>query len=312
MRFLRRKKSMVKRLIDCTKSDFEKMKAPELKIAIYKSEGRVIMAQHLVMVGEGIIKGVTNAEIEAAFGADMILLNTYHPNGENGNPGLQGMTLMELKKLINRPIGVYLGCTGKGKELPKSLGPAATPENIKLCLEQGADFIVLGGNPGSGTSIDAIIEATKMAKEIIRDKALLFAGKWEDGVEEKVLGDPLAKRPAKEVIKELIDAGADVINFPAPGSRHGISVNMIRECVEFVHSYKPGTLAMTFLDSSVESADVDTIRHIALKMKETGADIHAIGDGGYAGCTLPENIYQLSLTIRGRRFTIKRMAANNR
>ncbi|ADH60416.1 conserved hypothetical protein [Thermoanaerobacter mathranii subsp. mathranii str. A3] len=303
---------MVKRLIDCTKSDFEKMKAPELKIAIYKSEGRVIMAQHLVMVGEGIIKGVTNAEIEAAFGADMILLNTYHPNGENGNPGLQGMTLMELKKLINRPIGVYLGCTGKGKELPKSLGPAATPENIKLCLEQGADFIVLGGNPGSGTSIDAIIEATKMAKEIIRDKALLFAGKWEDGVEEKVLGDPLAKRPAKEVIKELIDAGADVINFPAPGSRHGISVNMIRECVEFVHSYKPGTLAMTFLDSSVESADVDTIRHIALKMKETGADIHAIGDGGYAGCTLPENIYQLSLTIRGRRFTIKRMAANNR
>lgn len=302
----------VKRLIDCTKSDFEKMTAIELKESIYKSEGRVIMAQHLIMAGEGMIKGVTNAEIEAAFGADMILLNTYHLNGEYDNPGMQGMKLRNLKKLINRPIGIYLGCPNKGEEKVKSHGPIATPENIRLCLKEGADFIVLGGNPGTGTSIETIIEATKTAKEIIGDKALIFSGKWEDGVEEKVLGDPLAKRPAKEVIKELIDAGADAIDLPAPGSRHGISVDMIRECIEFVHSYKPGTLAMTFLDSSVESADEDTIREIALKMKETGADIHAIGDSGYSGCTIPENVYQLSITIRGRKYTIKRMAGNNR
>jgi hypothetical protein len=288
------------------------MTAADLKESIYKSEGRVIMAQHLIMGGEGVIRGVTNAEIEAAFGADMILLNTYHPNGEHDNPGMQGMKLMDLKKLINRPVGVYLGCPNKGREMVKTLGPVATPENIRLCLEDGADFIILGGNPGTGTSVETIIEATKMAREIIGDKALLFSGKWEDGVEERVLGDPLARRPAREAIKELIDAGADVIDLPAPGSRHGISVDMIRECVEFVHSYKPRTLAMVFLDSSVESADEGTIREIALKMKETGADIHAIGDGGYGGCTIPENVYQLSITIRGRRFTIKRMAANNR
>lgn len=301
-----------KRLIDCTKSDFQKMNAKEVKEAIYESEGRVIMAQTLVMAGPGIINGVTNAEIEAAFGADMIMLNTYHVDGKNENPGMQSMKLKDLKKLINRPTGIYLGCPNKGEEKIKSHGPVATPENIKLCLEEGADFIVLGGNPGAGTTIETIIEATRMAKEIIGDKVLLFTGKWEDGVREKVLGDPLANRPAKEVIKELIDAGADVIDLPAPGSRHGISVDMIRECVEFIHSYKPGTLVMSFLNSSVESADQATIREIALKMKETGADIHAIGDGGYGGCTVPENIYQLSVTIRGRRFTIKRMAANNR
>ncbi|WP_026883617.1 hypothetical protein [Clostridium akagii] len=304
--------SKVKRLIDCTKSDFEKMTATELKESIYESEGRVIMSQHLIMAGKGMLTGVTNTEIEAAFGADMILLNTYHVDGKHDNPGMQGMKLKDLKKLINRPIGIYLGCPNKGEEKISSHGPIATPENISLCLEEGADFIVLGGNPGSGTTIETIIESTKMAKEIIGDKALIFSGKWEDGVREKVLGDPLAKRPAKEIIKELIDAGADVIDLPAPGSRHGISVDMIRECVEFAHSYKPGTAVMAFLDSSVESADVDTIREIALKMKETGADIHAIGDGGYAGCTVPENIYQLSMTIRGRRFTFKRMAANNR
>ena len=94
----------------------------------------------------------------------------------------------------------------------------------------------------------------------------------------KKLGVPLAHYASKEIIKELIDAGVDCIDLPAPGSRHGISVDMIRELVEYIHSYKPGTLAMTFLNSSVECADPDTIRLIALKMKETGADIHAIGN----------------------------------
>lgn len=71
----------VKRLIDCTKSDFEKMTALELKESIYKSEGRVIMAQTLVMAGPGMMSGVSNAEIEAAFGADI------HAIGDGGYAG---------------------------------------------------------------------------------------------------------------------------------------------------------------------------------------------------------------------------------
>lgn len=58
------------------------------------------------------------------------------------------------------------------------------------------------------------------------------------------------------------------------GSRHGITVGMIRKLVEFLHRYKPGTLAMIFLNSSVEFVARETIRLIALKMKETGIDIH--------------------------------------
>lgn len=309
----------VKRILDCSKSDFEKMTAMELKESIFASEGRTIMAQHLVRCGPGLIGGITNAEVEAAFGADMIMLNTYDLADAAKNPGMLGMELKELKSLINRPIGIYLECPDakvmvagqKDAELITN-GRIASAENLNKCIDQGADFIVLGGNPGSGTSIETIIAATKAAKAVVGDRTLLCAGKWEDGTIEKVLGDPLAKRPAKEVIKELIDAGADVITLPAPGSRHGISVDMIRECVECVHSYKPGTLALVFLNSSVEGTDVDTLRMIALKMKETGADIHAIGDGGLAGATIPENIYQLSISIRGRRFTYKRMAGNNR
>lgn len=176
----------------------------------------------------------------------------------------------------------------------------------------GVDFIVLGGNPGSGTSIEDVIEATKLVKEICGDDIFLFAGKWEDGIEEKVLGDPLAAYDTKDVIKRLIDAGADCIDLPAPGTRAGITVDMIRELVEYIHRYKPGTLAMSFLNSSVECADEDTIRQVALLMKQTGCDIHAIGDGGFGGCTWPENIYQLSVSIKGKNYTWFRMASNSR
>ncbi|SFD97506.1 hypothetical protein SAMN04324257_00031 [Thermoanaerobacter thermohydrosulfuricus] len=307
----------VRRILDCTKSDFEKMSALDLKESILAAEGRTILAQNYVGFTSGLIDGITNTELEAAFGADMIMLNGYSLDESKEIPGLLGMRLKDVKKLVNRPIGIYLECpdpnsTVLGERREVTADRIASAENIEKCLKEGADFVVLGGNPGTGTTFESIIAATKLAKNIVGDKILIFAGKWEDGTVEKVLGDPLAKRLAKEVIKDLIDGGADVITLPAPGSRHGISIDMIRECVEFVHSYKPGTLAMVFLDSSVEGADVDTIRQIALKMKETGADIHAIGDGGYAGVTVPENLYQLSITIRGRRLTWKRMAGNNR
>ena len=37
----------------------------------------------------------------------------------------------------------------------------ASDEHVKKCIELGADFIVLGGNPGSGTSIRDVVETAK-------------------------------------------------------------------------------------------------------------------------------------------------------
>jgi len=308
--------SNVTRLINASKKDFEQMTGRDLKASILKSEGRVIMGQHLIFAGRGLAFGVTNTELMKAFGADMVMLNTYNLKNLEDNLGMQGLTLKSLKAKVNIPIGIYLGCPGI-KGMPQNSiydaeGMLADEKNILKAKEVGADFIVLGGNPGCGTSIDDVIETTRLAREILGEDMLIFAGKWEDGITEKVLGDPLATRDAKEIIKELIDAGADVIDLPAPGSRHGISVHMIQELVQFVHSYKSGTLAMTFLNSSVEGADADTIRLIALMMKETGADIHAIGDGGFAGCTPPENVMQLSISLKGKQYTYFRMASTNR
>lgn len=309
--------SDVVRLISASKSDFETMTPMEMKESIFKSEGRVIMGQHLLFDGKGLVRGITNSEIMFAFGADMVLLNTIDLDDWNNNPGLQGLTYQELKARCNRPMGIYLGCpkeedSHKENALYRMGGMLCTPEHVEKCVDMGVDFIVLGGNPGSGTSISDVISCTRWIKQKYGDDLFVFAGKWEDGIHEKVLGDPLAQYDAKEMIRELIDAGADCIDLPAPGSRHGISVSMIQELVQYVHTYKPGTLAMTFLNSSVEGADPDTIRLIALKMKETGADIHAIGDGGFAGCTSPENIFQLSISIKGKPYTYFRMASVNK
>lgn len=311
--------SDVIRLISASRSDFETMTPMDLKESILKAEGRTIMGQHLLFAGEGLVRGVTNSEVMFAFGADMVMLNTIDLDHMDNNPGLQGLGYQELKdRCGRRPIGVYLGCPKAGSEdggkkaLYRREGMLCTPEHVKKCVDMGVDFVVLGGNPGSGTSIRDIIECTRWVKDTYGDRLFVFAGKWEDGVREKVLGDPLADYDAREVIRELIDAGADCIDLPAPGSRHGISVHMIQELVQYVHRYKPGTLAMTFLNSSVEGADPDTIRLIALQMKETGADVHAIGDGGFSGCTSPENIHQLSVSIKGRPYTYFRMASWNK
>ena len=310
--------SDVIRLISASGSDFEKMTPMELKESIFKSEGRVIMGQHLLFAGEGLVRGITNSEVMFAFGADMVMLNTMDLDNMENNKGLQGLSYQTLRQRCKRPLGIYLGCPkagfedGGNKDLYRREGMLCTAENVQNCVDTGVDLFVLGGNPGCGTAFCDVIACTKWIKEKYGDQLFVFAGKWEDGINEKVLGDPLANRDAKEIIKELIDAGADCIDLPAPGSRAGISVTMIRELVEYIHSYKPGTLAMSFLNSSVEGADPDTVRLIALKMKETGADIHAIGDGGFSGCTSPENIHQLSISIKGRPYTYFRMASVNK
>lgn len=69
---------------------------------------------------------------------------------------------------------------------------------------------------------------------------------------------------------------------------------------------------MSFLNSNVEVADRDTIREITLLMKQTGCDVHAIGDGGFGGGTWPENLYQMSITLKGKAYTWAQMATPRR
>ena len=71
-----------------------------------------------------------------------------------------------------------------------------------------------------------------------------------------------------------------------------------------------GVLTMTSIGTSQEGADKATIRQIALMCKMTGTDLHHIGDAGYTGMAIPENILNYSIVIRGRRHTYTRIAAS--
>lgn len=320
---------MPRRLISSSKSEIRRMTKDELKYSIKASEGRVVLAQNYVGM-ESLNSGSTNAEMSEMFGADMVFFNGYSMDENINNPGLQveefnsdqydskNYRLKDMKKITNSPLGIYLEC---GVEDDVSTSTAtislvredrvASDQNLEKLLKEEADFVVLGGNPGTGTTMETIIDATKRAKKILGDRVMIWAGKWEDGVKEKVLGDPLRKN-TKDIVRQLIDAGADVICLPMPGSRTGISMDEIRELVTYIHEYKPGTLVMNFLDGSIEGADEATVRACGLMSKQTGADIHAIGDAGLSGMSVPEDIYQLCVTIKGRRLTWSKMASGHR
>lgn len=65
---------------------------------------------------------------------------------------------------------------------------------------------------------------------------------------------------------------------------------------------------MTAIGTSQEGADPETIRSIALMAKQSGTDLHHIGDSGLPGIAVPENIMTYSIVIRGIRHTYRRMA----
>ena len=111
---------------------------------------------------------------------------------------------------------------------------------------------------------------------------------------------------AAKYIDSLISAGTDIILLPAPGTVPGIDLNSLKEIIRLIHNR--GKLALTAIGTSQESSDEQTIRDIGMMSKMAGADIQHIGDAGYAGIALPENILTLSKTIRGKRHTYRRMA----
>ena len=111
------------------------------------------------------------------------------------------------------------------------------------------------------------------------------------------------------IILNLFDVHAPVIQgLPdtAPGTVPGITTEYIRRLVSCAHEL--GKLTLTAIGTSQEGADTATIREIALMCKMTGTDLHHLGDSGYLGMALPENILEYGKVIRGVRHTYRQMA----
>lgn len=304
---------MAKRFLDCCASDFAKFTKDDLLESIRKSEGRVLACETIGTV-QPMLGNVTNAEFVASMGADIILLNMFDVQKPviNGLPACKPEeTVKLLKKLTGRPIGINLEPVEEGEEgetdplWKMSAGRRATVENALRAKELGVDFILLTGNPGMGVSNPAIVRTLRQFKEAVGDRIVLAAGKMHAA---GVLSEAAENIMTEQDVAQFVEAGAEILLLPAPGTVPGITVEYARSLVTCAH--KLGALTITAIGTSQEGADTDTIKRLALLCKMTGTDLHHLGDAGYAGMSLPENIMAYSVAVRGIRHTYHRMAVS--
>ena len=303
-------KTMLKRLIDTTARELTSYNKAELLTAISDSEGRTLAAETIGTVTPMLVN-ITNAEFVASLGADLIMLNISDVN----NPIIQGLpqtspedTIREVKRLTGRMVAINLepAVIKDGQEESVwnlTTGRQATVENARKAADMGVDMIVLTGNPGVGVDNEAIIQALSRLKEAVGDRVILTAGKMHAS---GIISEAGEKILTEKDVEAFVDAGADVILLPAPGTVPGITMEYAGNLIRKAH--EKGALAMTTIGTSQEGADEATVRQIALMCKMAGADIHHIGDSGYMGMALPENITAYSVAIRGKRHTYRRMA----
>lgn len=299
----------MKRFLDCNYSDMEAFSKEELLESLEASEGRVLIAE-CSLCNDSLLPPMSNAEISAAFGADMLLLNMFDVNHPKID-GIRGVedkdVIRELKRMTGRLIGINLEPVDTNEQMIGEVqkiceGRQASVETAAKAKELGIDFILLTGNPGTGVSNRTIVENLKKMKEVVGDDIVLMAGKMHAAGSKKEAGEHII---TKEVIHSFVEAGADVILIPAPGSVPGISMEYVKDMIAYAHSLD--VLTLTSIGTSQEGADESTIRDIALMCKMCGTDLHHIGDAGFAP-VVPESIMAYSITIRGKRHTYARMA----
>lgn len=312
------------RMFDLFYDDYFKMNRSAILKAIRDSEGRILMCETIISTFP-LLDGVSNPETAAAFSADMITLNTFNfddpfifgYDDAKLNP-YNGIThyakaltevvesnrdnsdyIQAFKKIIGRFLGVNLEPVPDGSSYPEGL--RCSERNLMKVKQLGFDYIVITANPSTGVTSDGILQGIKRARKILGEDTLIIAGKMH--------GAGAGNIYDLDAIKGFVSAGADVILLPAPGTVPGFTVELVKGFVDVIHH--EGALAMTTIGTSQEGSTESYIEHVATMSKMAGADIQHTGDAGGSGMTPPENIMRLSITIRGRRHTYRRMARSS-
>ena len=223
-----------KRLLNMQATDFLSFSPMELKQAILASEGRTIMAECVSTDQQQYLGGVTNAEIERAAGADLILFNAldvFDPYIAGVPDEIDENPVVWIKKAIGRAVGCNLEPVDQDAKMMEAktempVGRRVSPKTLERANELGLDFICLTGNPGTGVSNHAIEDAIKLAKRHFN--GLIIAGKMHGaGVDEPVMNLQIAKR--------FVELGIDMLLFR---SLYGtlFSRDGFEEIVDYVRS----------------------------------------------------------------------------
>ncbi|WP_225046869.1 haloacid dehalogenase-like hydrolase [Lacticaseibacillus kribbianus] len=300
---------MVTRLLSTNSSELLAMNGAELKQSIKASEGRTVLSENVVE--EAVGDGLTNSEIAAAFGADLILLNGLnvlapaifglYPD-EGAVVHNDGESIHRLQHLVGRPIGVNLEPVDPDADMAETRleipeGRMASEKTLREAEKLGFNFVCFTGNPGTGVTNAHIAQAIKVAKQVF--SGLVIAGKMHGaGVNEPVV--------SLEATQAFLDAGADVILVPAVGTVPGLDESDLKPIVKLAHAH--GALVMSTIGTSQESSGASFIESVAIRNKIIGVDIQHVGDAGWGVMSPLDNIFAMSKAIRGERHAISRMA----
>jgi len=292
----------VTRLLNRSGEALSSLRGPELTDAIRASEGRTVLAE-VVAGAPALLNGTSNAELVAAFGADLICLNLAEPGA--------GRVLVEGLEEVDPPPMGFSGLAGfLGRPVGLNLEPdidsvpaafRASPANIGAAEAAGAAFVMVTANPGRGVTIEDLESAVRTVRRTA-EGTLCWAGKMHHAGAEEPLG--------RKSVARLIAAGAQGALVPVPGTVPGISEGLAADMVEEARS--AGALAIGTIATSQEGADSHTLRQLALCAKRIGVDVHHIGDAGFSGLASPESLYAYSVAARGIRHTWNRMARGTR
>lgn len=276
----------MKRIFELNYNDTFNMDTKTLIETIRNSEGRTLMAEALISK-RPLIEKVTDPEVLAAMGVDLITLNTFDLTSpfiyglneietNNSIPIFENLLneqrriyniskdennqIVRIKKYTGRFIGINLEPVPDDVDYPE--GMKANKDNFKRALDFGVDYIVLTGNPHTKVSIETIAKATEELASIAKGKMMIVSGKMHEA--------GAGYTDSIKSVKLIADSGADVIMFGAPGTIPGYDVGKVKELIGEAKSL--GMLAKTAIGTAQEGAPIDTIKNIALMSKMAGTE----------------------------------------
>ena len=290
---------MVKRILDLTRDELVALSGRALTEAVAAAEGRTVAAE-VIAGGPGLADGVENVELVAVHGADLIILNFVELVWSDSGWRLWELgtvpDLRALARVVGRPIGVNL----EPGDVPAQR--QATADNARALVAAGAAMLCLTANPGTATSLEDLARVTSELRAAVGDDAALWVGKMHQAGHVETIDSAGLLR--------LVDAGADGVLIPVPGTVPGVTRELAAAACEAVH--QRGAIVMGTIGTSQEGARPATVIQVALLAKETGVDVHHLGDAGIGRVADPELVYEYSIAIRGRRHTWRRMALGAR
>lgn len=315
----------MKRLLTSTPKEILSMNGRELLRAIKMSEGRVLRAAARVRCAN-LIDGVSNAEVVAGFGADIINLDTY----ELDNPFIpgweskkneddystrevqvkmgKGYSIKEIENIVGRPISLLMlvSNTGLGKERSKQYyGNIVAEDQLFIRAKQEGVRMIQLSFLAEGLGND-YIDTIKHIRSLVGDDMIIQVCRNHGS---GILNIESSRREliTEQDVANIIDAGVDVVGFPAPGTYPGMDIPTCKHLVDIAHS--KGALVILGVHTSQEGANPETLEQIALNAKMCGADIHDLGDCGFNESMVdPINIMRYGIAIRGKRHHYRRMA----